>query len=51
MNKKKLAKLEVLKKGTKVTQIHSEEDLQRIAAGLRPVSPGIGCGGPNECLA
>jgi hypothetical protein len=49
--KKKVLKLEVLKRGTKVTELRSEEELQQIAAGIRVIQPGIGCGGPNECLA
>lgn len=52
---KKQGKLQVLQRGTRVTEIRSEEVLQEVVGGvsvkLPPKLPGIGCGGPNECLA
>ncbi len=45
---KKKMKVEVLKKGTALVEVRSEENLKEVAAG-RP--PQLGCGGPGQCLA
>ena len=48
-SKKKVA---ILKKGVPLTEEIAPNDLKDVVGGrLPPRTPGVGCGGPNECLA
>ena len=48
-SKKKVA---VLNKGVRLTEEIAPRDLKDVAGGRPPLdTQGVGCGGPNECLA